>query len=80
MNWLFFYFHYESKESFGAYLHLHVLLPLVIVERSEELHWRGHLECSGEDSAAVANSVKEIEMILANAMKRNYIPINHIIK
>ena len=52
----------------------------MIVERSEELHWTTHLECSREDSATVANSVKEIEMILANAMKRNYIPINHIIK
>ena len=52
----------------------------MIVERSEELHWRGHLECSGEDRAIVANAVKKNGLLVANAVKRNDKPVNHTIK
>ena len=49
MNRLYLYLHCESEEYFGVKLHLHVLLPLVVVERSEKLHWRGHFEYSEGD-------------------------------
>ena len=52
----------------------------MIVERSEELQWRGHLECSEEDWDAIANAMKEIELLVANAVKRNDKPVNHTIK
>ena len=73
MNRLFLCLHCESEESFGVKLHLHVLLPLVVVERSEKLHWRGHC-------ATVANVVKETELLVANAVKDTKKPINHTIK
>ena len=80
MNWHCFCLHCESEEPFGVKFHLHVLLPLVVVERSENLYWRGHLECSEEDFAIVANVVKETELLVVNVVKETNKPINHIIK
>ena len=48
-NWLCLYLHWESEELLGATLVPHVLLPLVVVEGSELLHWRIYFECSEED-------------------------------
>ena len=50
-------------------MYLHVLLPLVVVERSEKVHSRIHLECKEEDWAAVANAMKETDLIVVNAVK-----------
>ena len=61
-------------------MHLHVLLPLVVVERSEKVHWRSHLESKGEDRAVVVNAMKETELLVANALKRTDKPVNHTIK
>ena len=47
-NWLYLYLHCESEELLGAKLVLHVLLPLVVVEGSELLHWKSYFECIEE--------------------------------
>ena len=52
----------------------------MVVERSEGLHWRGHFECNEGDYAAVANVVKETELLVVNVVKETNKPINHIIK
>ena len=61
-------------------MHLHVLLPLVVVKRREKLYWRSHLECKEEDQADVANAMKETELLVANSVKETDKPINHTIK
>ena len=54
MNRLYLHLHCDSVESFGTQLYLDFLLPLMVVERSEKIHRRGHY-------GAVANVVKEFE-------------------
>ena len=73
MNLLYLCVHCDSVESFGVKLHLRVLLPLMVVERSEKLHSRGHC-------VVVANAMKETELLVENAMKETNKPVNHTIK
>ena len=52
MIWLYLGVHYDSVESFGTQLNLHVPLPLLVIERSKRIHRiRSHF-------SAVANAVK----------------------
>ena len=54
--------HCDSVESFGTQLNLHVLLPLMVVERSERIHRRGPF-------SAVANAVEEFEKNYKNTKR-----------
>ena len=52
----------------------------MVVERSDKVQWRSHLEYKGEGRAAVVNAVKEIDLLVANAVKETDKPVNHTIK
>ena len=54
--------HGDYVESFGLQLNLNVLLPLMVVERSERIHRRGHC-------VDVENAMKETEKPINNTNK-----------